>query len=77
MACSKFIMMAMLALALIFGTRWCIVTFYSGTYASTDSRGVHGNMQLAAPVKTSSGNKEVSFGAMTPPVQEAQASSGS
>ena len=56
-------------LALIFGTRWCILTFYSGTYASTDPRGVQGHIQLASPTKQSSQEKEIPFSTLTPQLQ--------
>ena len=51
MATSKFMTIMVLALALVLGTRWCIVTFYSTTYVSTDPRGLAGKVQLSAPTR--------------------------
>jgi hypothetical protein len=71
---SRFITIAVFMLALIFGTRWCILTFYSGTYASSDPRGT---IQLTSPIKSSGQKSDVSFEAVKVPIQEAQAASGS
>lgn len=51
MAASKFMAIMVLVLALVLGTRWCIVTFYSSTYASTDPRGFTGKVQISAPTR--------------------------
>lgn len=51
MTASKFMAIMVLVLALVLGTRWCIVTFYSATYASTDPRGLAGKVQLSAPTR--------------------------
>ncbi|MCX6898036.1 MAG: hypothetical protein NT105_04975 [Verrucomicrobia bacterium] len=69
MACSKFIVIAVFVLALIFGTRWCIVTFYSATYVATDPRSARGAMTLATPTKQLSHEEETAGGPALPPFE--------
>jgi len=60
---------AVFALALIFGTRWCIVTFYSATYVTTDPRSVQGRLPLANPTIQASQKEEAAGEAPSPPFQ--------
>jgi|GEM_PF-2985193 len=69
MVCSKFIVIAVFVLALIFGTRWCIVTFYSATYVATDQRSAHGRLPLANPTIQMSQKEEEVGEAPSPPFQ--------
>ena len=53
---SKFIFTLLLVTGLVFGTRWMILHFYNGSYASSDPRGTEGRMRLV--------------GAPSPPAEE-------
>lgn len=69
MVCSKFMVIVVFALALIFGTRWCIVTFYSATYVATDPRSAQGRIPLANPTIQSSQKEEAAGEVPSPPFQ--------
>ena len=74
---SKFLVIAALALALILGTRWCILVLYSETHKPASSSATAATTQLAHPVQQPAPKLEIPYDAMRPPLQEAQTSAGS
>lgn len=51
MTWSRFMMVSVFTLALVFATRWCILTFYAQTYVATDPRDFNAASQLGHPTK--------------------------
>ena len=43
---SKFVLIMVLVLAVVFGTRWVIRYHYNQTYAPTDPRGIEGRIRM-------------------------------
>lgn len=76
MTASKFMVVAVFALALIFGTRWCILSFYSATFVPTDARGLQGQVLLTGPPSPSSHEEEAPAGTLAPQFQAVHASRG-
>lgn len=73
---SKFIMIAVFVLAVVASTWWCILTFYSATYVSTDARATPGPITLATPTKQSPLPEEPPDTSPVPPFKTFQSSRG-
>ena len=66
---SSFILVAVLVLALVCGTRWCILYFYEGAFASTGQRGVEERTLFAAPSPDAPPHEEADSARMSPPAR--------
>jgi hypothetical protein len=64
---AKFTIIAVFVLAVIATTWWCIVTFYSSTYVSTDARATPDPLSLIAPTRESSPTEAHSDSSQAPP----------
>jgi len=69
-------MVAVIALALMVGTRWCILMFYTKTYVPTDARSVQEPAHLISPPKTSPREEESPSSTLAPQYQAVQTARG-
>ncbi len=61
--------MVFFVLALVFGTRWCILFFYEGAFVSTGRRGLEEQMLFAAPPSDASSHEEGAPAPMSAPAR--------
>ena len=66
---SKFILAAVVALALVYSTRWCILRCYEGGFVSTGRRGSEEKMLFAAPPSDASPHDEEARTRTLPPAR--------
>jgi len=76
MTWSKFMMVAVFTLAMVFATRWCVLMFYTQTYAPTDTRSLNAASQLGYPTKQPSQNDEPPASTLAPEYQTFQVTRG-
>jgi hypothetical protein len=62
-------LVAVLVLALVYGTRWCILYFYEGSFTSTGQRSVEQQMLFAAPSSVALPHEEEASARMSPPTR--------
>lgn len=72
MTWSKFMMVSIFTLAMVFATRWCVLMFYTQTYAPTDTRSLNATSQLGYPTKPVSKDDDPPASTLAPEYQTFQ-----
>ena len=66
---SRFILVAVVALALVYGTRWCILRCYERGFVSTGRRDLEVQMLSATPPSDASPREEGASARVSPPAR--------
>lgn len=74
MTWSKFMMVSVFTLALVFATRWCVLMLYTQTCVPTDARSLNAASQFGYPTKPPSKDDEPPASTLAPEYQAIQVS---